>query len=321
MLDIMNRRAAANFLKKHFSLEEEYSVIVADIDGFKSLNETYGYEQTDEILKVLGEKITLFQSIRYALIGFFFSGITPAASGGQPMQIYYMHKDGIKVANSTLALLINLTCIQIVTISLGVFSVCFHYQYLSIPLRWFFAIGILLNASALSLLLVSVTSRKATKWLINKAIKIMKFFKVKNWEEKQYKLEKELKEYQIGARYMNINKWLVIRTLVTTFAQYIAYYSISYFVYRAFGLNDYNIFQIATMQAVLYGTVSGIPSPGAVGVSEGGYMAIFGRVYSESILSSAMLLTRGINFYLMMIISSVVVIVNDIYVKRKATTE
>ena len=42
-------------------------------------------------LKVLGEKSTFFNNIKYALIGFFFSGITPAASGGQPMQIYYMH--------------------------------------------------------------------------------------------------------------------------------------------------------------------------------------------------------------------------------------
>ena len=67
-------------------------------------------------LKALGEKTTYIQCIKYSLIGFFFSSITPAASGGQPMQIYYMHKDKIKVANSTLALLINLTSMQITTI-------------------------------------------------------------------------------------------------------------------------------------------------------------------------------------------------------------
>ena len=63
-------------------------------------------------LKALGEKVTFMQSVKYSLIGFFFSSITPAASGGQPMQIYYMHKDKISVANSTLALLINLTSMQ-----------------------------------------------------------------------------------------------------------------------------------------------------------------------------------------------------------------
>ena len=57
-------------------------------------------------LKALNEESTFLKNIKYALIGMFFSGITPAASGGQPMQIYYMYKDKISVANSTLALLI-----------------------------------------------------------------------------------------------------------------------------------------------------------------------------------------------------------------------
>ena len=267
-------------------------------------------------LRSLKEESTFLQNIKYSLIGFFFSGITPAASGGQPMQIYYMHKDGKKVANSTLALLINLTCIQVATISLALFSICFNYQYLSTPLIWLFIIGILLNASALTLLLISITSKKVTRWIINKTVKILKFFKVKNVDEKQAKLEEELKTYQKGARYMSMNKLLVVKTIATTFLQYIVLYSISYFVYKAFGMNEYNIFGITTMQAALYGTVSGIPSPGAVGVSEGGYMAIFGKIYPEGILSSAMLLTRVINFYLFMLIGAVVVVINDLRDKR-----
>ena len=42
-------------------------------------------------LKALGEKVTLFRCYKYSLIGFFYSSITPAATGGQPMQVYYMH--------------------------------------------------------------------------------------------------------------------------------------------------------------------------------------------------------------------------------------
>ena len=39
------------------------------------------------ILKELGEKSKLISNIRYTLIGFFFSAITPAASGGPAMEI------------------------------------------------------------------------------------------------------------------------------------------------------------------------------------------------------------------------------------------
>ena len=70
------------------------------------------------------------------------------------------------------------------------------------------------------------------------------------------------------------------------------------------------------MQAVLFATVSGIPSPGAVGVSEGAFIEIFKVIYSETLMSSAVLLNRGINFYLFVLISGIVVIVNQIRVNK-----
>ena len=55
------------------------------------------------VLKEFKQKSTFLKNIKYTLIGFFFSSITPAASGGQPMEIYYMHKDGISISHSSLA--------------------------------------------------------------------------------------------------------------------------------------------------------------------------------------------------------------------------
>ena len=66
------------------------------------------------------------------------------------------------------------------------------------------------------------------------------------------------------------------------------------------------------MQSVLFATVSGIPSPGAVGVTEGAFIEIFRSVYPESIMSSAVLLNRGINFYFLILISGIVTVVNHL---------
>ena len=268
-------------------------------------------------LKALNEKSTFLKNIKYALIGFFFSSITPAASGGQPMQIYYMYKDKISVANSTLTLLINLSCMQVVTISIAFISLFFNYKYLNTALIWFFVIGVSLNLSALMLLLISIFSKRMTKGIINITIKIMKFFKFKNIEDKQIKFETELSKYQGSAKYIKDNKILILKTLATTYIQFIAYYSISYFVYRSFRLSEHNIFEIITMQSILFATVSGIPSPGAVGVSEGGFLAIFKHVYKENMVSSAMLLNRGINFYLFVLISSVVSMISLMKEKKQ----
>ena len=262
------------------------------------------------ILKELGEKSKFISNVRYTLIGFFFSAITPAASGGQPMEIYYMHKDNISVAHSTLALLMQLCSIQIVTITVGIISAVLHFEVLKNGLIYLLILGIILNSSALMLLIIAIFSKKLSEGLIKFVVKILKFFRIRNIEKKQEKLEKELESYQASAKYIKEHRILMLKTVLTTAVQMLAYYTVPYWIYLAFGLNNSNIFDILTLQAVLYATVSGIPSPGSVGVSEGGFLGIFRNAFPETVISSAMLLSRGANFYLLILISAIVVVIS-----------
>lgn len=262
------------------------------------------------ILKELGEKSKFISNVRYTLIGFFFSAITPAASGGQPMEIYYMHKDNISVAHSTLALLMQLCSIQIVTITVGIISAVLHFEVLKSGLIYLLILGIILNSSALMLLIIAIFSKKLSEGLIKFVVKILKFFRIRNIEKKQEKLEKELESYQTSAKYIKEHRILMLKTVLTTAVQMLAYYTVPYWIYLAFGLNNSNIFDILTLQAVLYATVSGIPSPGSVGVSEGGFLGIFRNAFPETVISSAMLLSRGVNFYLLILISAIVVVIS-----------
>ena len=113
----------------------------------------------------------------------------------------------------------------------------------------------------------------------------------------------------------------MIKTLVTTFIQVIIYYSIPYWVYLAFGFTGYNFFQIVTLQAMLYATVSGIPSPGAVGVSEGAFIEIFKGVFPATMMNSAILLNRGASFYLFVIISAIVTTITALKTKNYEVKE
>ena len=273
------------------------------------------------ILKELGEKSTFLRNIRYTLIGFFFSSITPAASGGQPMEIYYMHKEKIAVANSTLALLVHLTSFQIVTITLGILSTILHFEIVKSGLIYLVVLGILLNSTALTLLAISIFSKRLSKGLINFAVKVLRFFRIPNIEKKQESLEKELEKYQESAVYIKEHTKLMIKTLVTTFIQVIIYYSIPYWVYLAFGFTGYNFFQIVTLQAMLYATVSGIPSPGAVGVSEGAFIEIFKGVFPATMMNSAILLNRGASFYLFVIISAIITTITALKTKNYEVKE
>lgn len=269
------------------------------------------------ILKELGEKSNFLRNYRYTLIGFFFSAITPAASGGQPMEIYYMYKDRISVAHSTLALLMQLWAVQIVTLTFGIISAVIHFDVLKSGLIWLFLLGIALNSSALALLFIGIFSKKLSNGLVKLCVKILKFFRIRKADEKIQKLEDELASYQESAKYIKAHRPLMIKTVLTTLVQMLVYYSVPYWVYLSFGFNTQNIWQILTLEALLYATVSGIPSPGAVGVSEGGFMGIFRNVFPEAMMGSAMLLDRGINFYLYVAISAIFVMISTLRDKKE----
>lgn len=53
VLDILNRRTITEWLRNTMTCETVYSVIIIDIDGFKSLNENYGHSMADSILQYL----------------------------------------------------------------------------------------------------------------------------------------------------------------------------------------------------------------------------------------------------------------------------
>lgn len=269
-------------------------------------------------LRISGNKhIKITSALKYSFIGFFFSAITPAASGGQPMQIYYMHRDRVSVADSTLALLMNLCSFQIITISMAMISLIFFGSYLQGAMILLFIIGIALNSSALALLLIGIFSKKLSDWLVNFVIKVLKKFKIKNAESKIAKLNSELEKYHGSSKYIKEHKKIFFKMLITTLAQVLIYYSIPFWIYKAIGFSGTNIIKIIALQAILYATVSGIPLPGAVGVSESGFMNIFKTIYTAETISGAMLLNRGVSFYLFVIISGIFVMVNIFKSKKE----
>ena len=171
------------------------------------------------------------------------------------------------------------------------------------------------------MLLLAIFSKDALDQLIEFIIKIMKKFKIKNIEEKLEKLETEVDKYAESAKYIKNNKLKMLKIILTTYVQFFAFFSVSYWVYKSFGLSWENIMQIVSLQSVLFGTVSGIPSPGAVGVSEGGYIGIFSNIIPANMVSSVMLLTRGINFYLLIFVSGIVTLVNIFRQKKLKKNE
>jgi len=167
---------------------------------------------------------------------------------------------------------------------------------------------VIINTAILSVLILSVFSKRLINSLVEFVYGILSKMHYKRAEEFKTKCFEQIKEYKRGAKLLLENKKVLLKIVSTTIIQVTLYHSIPYIIYLSLGLKDANFFQFLGVQAVLYISVSGLPLPGAVGVSEGGFLAIYKYLFPATFLSSAMLLSRGISFYLFVIISGISVL-------------
>lgn len=262
-------------------------------------------------LKLLDCKTSFKDAIKYALVGFFFSSVTPSASGGDPMQIYYMKKDGLPLGKSTLAILTEFSSFQIVTILMAVVGFVTNYKFIENSIgnvKYFLLLGVTINVIILGIIILSIFSKKLIIKLVNLICKILNKFHYKKTEGFETKCFKQIEEYKTGASLLIRNPKILLKIVSTTVVQIVLYHSIPYLIYLSFGLGEVNFFRFLALQAVLYISVSSIPLPGAVGISEGGFLIIYKILFPATLLSSAMLLSRGISFYLFVVISGISVL-------------
>ena len=269
------------------------------------------------VLVALGErKISIIKALKFTWIGFFFSAVTPAATGGQPIEVYYMNKEGIKVSNGTMAMLLQLCGFQISTILISIICAILNFDMLKDGMIWFYLLGLTLNSIALTFMLIGVFSKKITRKLINILVKILRFVKVRNVEAKVDKIEEGLNQYNDSAIFIKKHKMEFVKAILRVTVQIIFYHSIPFFIYKAFGLSGYSYLKLFSIQSVLFITVSSLPLPGAIGVSETLFLKIYSEIFGKALLHGGMLIFRFVSFYLYIIIAVIVVIINAVRMRN-----
>ena len=107
----------------------------------------------------LGTRPKFSHCCLFSFVGFFYSAITPSASGGQPMQVLYMRRDGIPGAVSTVVLAIVTITYKLVLVVTGLAVMIFRpaavMRYLD-GVDTLVYIGLALNVAFIALLLTAV---------------------------------------------------------------------------------------------------------------------------------------------------------------------
>ena len=107
---------------------------------------------------------------------------------------------------------------------------------------------------------------------------------------------------------MKSQKSTVALMFIIACIQSLAYYSITYMVYRAFGNSGISIWQIIPIQAFLLLIMTFIPTPGAGLGAEGGFYLLFNSIFKEGTINMSILFWRLYTFYLPIIVGSLFMI-------------
>lgn len=250
--------------------------------------------------------------VNSAFVGFYFNNITPSASGGQPIQMYYLHRCGIDVSGSSLIFLLNTVLNNIVMIGLSTIVLITQSDFINKNLhgmKYALIFGYFLNGGLLllNLFLIFFPTRlerlvlSVLKWLGEKNI-------IKRADKKRLKVLDFFNSYGIHSLELTQSPIFLLKLLLIHLVQHVAYYLIPFAAAMALGAEKRILFPSFCLQAVLTLAVSGFPTPGAVGISEGGFVTMFSGLLPKGMLESTMILTRFINLYAFLIISVIITI-------------
>ena len=135
--------------------------------------------------------------------------------------------------------------------------------------------------------------------------------------ERIRKLEDSMMEYHKAAAVIREHKKLIFGMFIVTLVQRIIHFSITYLIYRGLGLSALSAADVIALQCIISISVDMLPLPGGMGISEGLFLSIFRRIFTGGLLYPAMLLSRGISYYALLLISAAMTGVAHLTIKQK----
>lgn len=257
----------------------------------------------------MGETSNMRRCLLYSWVGFFYSGITPSATGGQPMQLYYMKKDGHKASDATVILMTMALVYKLVLVMAGIGILAAWYQPLKSFMKGyllFYFVGILLN---LGVVLIIIGVMLFPDILIKCASvfdKLMIWLHI--WKEnakRQAQVQGFVENYRHAVAFMVEHKVQLAMIFIITVLQRASMLLLTYMVYCGFHLQGESMWKIMVLQAAVYITVDMLPIPGAQGITELVYKTVFSGIFTEFYLVPSMMVSRGMNFYIPLLVCAV----------------
>ncbi len=122
-----------------------------------------------------------------------------------------------------------------------------------------------------------------------------------------------VESYKAAVTFLKSHKIMLVNLMGITLVQRCTVFFVTYLVYRGFSLSETSTFTIMALQAAVYIAVDMLPVPGAQGITEMMYLSVFSTVFPAALLTPSMLVVRSVNFYILLLISLIVCLIQSLY--------
>ncbi|MBP5533256.1 MAG: flippase-like domain-containing protein [Lachnospiraceae bacterium] len=274
------------------------------------------------LFKGMKQKISMVKCILLSNIGFFYSQITPGASGGQPVQILYMTKLGVNAFVSTLVCMMVTIVYKFILVFLFFLALILRTELVGGAIRdviIFFVIGIICQLGFAAFLLICVLKPAFASWIVGICIKLgTKLHIIKKPDELKAKADHSIQQYEAASDFLKKNKHVMIKMAGITFVQRIAYFAVTFCVAMALRVENCDFISVVSLQIVLSLAVDVLPIPGASGVNEYVFVRLQTLIFGSSLVSAGLLLNRGITYYLLAVVTGIFTLIAHFYFGSEA---
>ena len=272
-------------------------------------------------LRGQGFRLGLLSVLGFTLIGFFYSNITPGASGGQPMQVNSMRKAGVPVGNGTSAvtirLIFNQLMISVLSLTFWLFNRDFVNQQLGGAV-WFARVGWVINFAVVPLVLLAAFQRSLIRKLAFGLVGLLsRLHLVRDVESTQQRIASILDTYHSAIHDLLTSPGQILFQCLCSTLSLLALTGSIVFVYYAFGLSGTPWYHVLTISLLLFVSASYTPLPGASGAQEGGFMYYFNGIFPGGTKGLALLIWRFFTYYLFLFVGVFIVLLEKIPRRKK----
>jgi len=250
--------------------------------------------------------VRFLSTLHITLLGMFYSNVTPAATGGQPMQVLAFKKRGVPVGVSTSGLAVKFFCFQFALLIGGTILWNLRLDFVrecAGGAKWIILLGFMINGISVLFVLLLAFRRNIVRRLIGFILKVgTRLRLIRNQERLLGKVQKAVDDFGASVDMLTHRPLQIIALILVSVVQLTLLMSASYCVYLALGQRGHTHMELMTLQWLLFIAASFTPLPGASGAQEGGFYLLYEKIFPSALQIPALLLWRAITYYMALLV-------------------